>query len=96
MRAVTDSRVDDDIDGDIDAAIEAAIDRVIGKKAYFSKRNQTCEILNISISTHTRGVNAGLIKTVPRGDYEATPRHALRLLMKRGFGSTTGGVKAVA
>ena len=74
---------------DIDAAIEAAIDRVIGKNSFFSKPKHTCDLLDISMSTYNRAKGAGLIQTIPRGDYEAVSRPVLRSLMKHGFRSTT-------
>jgi hypothetical protein len=74
---------------DIDAAIEAAIDRVIGP-SFVAKPKQTCALLNISMSTYNRARRAGLIETIPRGDYEGVSRPVLRPLMKYGFRSMSG------
>ena len=88
MKASAISRYDQD-EAVIDAAVEVAINRVIGD-SFFAKPKQVCALLGISLSTYNRAVRAGLIPTVPRGDYEAVSRPVLRPLMKRGFGSMTG------
>jgi hypothetical protein len=88
MRAGAVSKYEED-EAVIDAAIEVAINRVIGD-SFFAKPKQTCTLLGFSLSTYNRAVRAGLIPTIPRGDYEGVSRPVLHALMKRGFGSITG------
>jgi hypothetical protein len=77
-----------DRESEPDATIKAAMKEVLGD-SYFAKPKQVCALLGISMSTYNRGVRAGLIQTIPRGDYHGVSRAHLHWLMRHGFGSIT-------